>query len=218
MIFKVLVYGIPSHWQPFHWGKHYINTSKKSSYVKEPEGKGIVLFIVNTVCHEWKYIGMLRRPSGRLNQHESTWKIAGKTESSVQIVLCIFRTKINRSFINQFVTGLTTVTWGEHVYKTQIPSTIDVVPHDRSSLGTWRRDLRELHVSCSLRVWDLCEQPLDFTVTDGLEQVASSEVLSSPLPCFEQEWSRYHALVSFSLPASSATKGTAAKGKIASHN
>lgn len=43
--------------------------------------------------------GMLRKPSGRLSQHESTCKIAGKTESSGQIVPHIFRTNMKRSFI-----------------------------------------------------------------------------------------------------------------------
>lgn len=55
-------------------------------------------------------LGMLRKPSGKLSQHESTWKIAGKTESSGQIVLHVFRSSIKRSFRNQFITGLTTAT------------------------------------------------------------------------------------------------------------
>lgn len=61
-------------------------------------------------------LGILRKPSGRLSQHESTWKIAGKTESSGQIVLHIFRANIKRSFRNQFITGLTTATQGEREY------------------------------------------------------------------------------------------------------
>lgn len=54
-IFKV--YGNPSHCLPSCWTKHYVNTAKKASYIKEIKHKGIVLFIVNTVCHEYKYIG-----------------------------------------------------------------------------------------------------------------------------------------------------------------
>jgi len=56
---------------------------------------------------------MLRKPSGRLSQHESTLKNAGKTESSDWIVLHIFSANIKRSFRNQFITGLTTATQGD---------------------------------------------------------------------------------------------------------
>lgn len=59
---------------------------------------------------------MPRKPSGRLSQHDSIWKIAGKTESSSQIVVHIFRANIKRSFRNQFITGLTTATQGKHEY------------------------------------------------------------------------------------------------------
>lgn len=39
-------------------------------------------------------LGILRKPSGRLNQHKSAWRTAGKTESSGQIVLHMFRADI----------------------------------------------------------------------------------------------------------------------------
>lgn len=71
MIFKVLMYGNRSHCLPSCWTKHYVNTAKQASYIKEIKHKGIVLFIVNAVWHEYKYIG---------DAKETKWQVESALE------------------------------------------------------------------------------------------------------------------------------------------